>query len=220
MSQSVYSVKDFIPFKHLFICPLVNKDALKRKRVFITDATKQNYVYLKSECLFVEEVEGKTIKCRVIDDESKSLLDELDHFVLQEFNKNRSTFLSLSKEEHNIRNLIEFTRENGSYIKLVISDKLNIFDEKNEPITDPKLLKHRMIRSVFSPLCVDIGLENKFSVTFFGFSVAIMPNVSPPPYILQELVEENVPYVGGSLEKAPVELKTDNQIDFNKNPFL
>ena len=219
--SSSYNVKDFIPSKHLVICPLVNKEALERKRVFITDSTKKNYVYLTSEILFVESVEGKIIKCRVIDDETKSMLDELDYFILQEFNKNKDIFLSSTVSTTNVRNLINFTRESGSYIPLIISEKLNIFDENNKKITDSKLLKHKMIRCVFSPLCVDINaLDNKFNLSFFGFSLAVMKNVSPPSYFLEELSSEKISYIGNQISNEKLDLNTNQKMDFTQNPFV
>lgn len=212
------SVQDFEPAQHLVICPLINKDVPTTHRVLMTDSTKKSYVYIKSECLFVEEVEGKIIKCRVIDDESKSMLDELDYFVLQEMNRNKSIFLPTTKKT--CRNLIQYSRSQGSYIPLVISEKLKIFDNDNNEVTDVSELKHKIIRCVLSPLCVDISpVDDSFHVTFFGFSIAIM-NATPPDYILEELREEDTEYVGGEGKEEDKTPALAEEVKFETNPFL
>jgi hypothetical protein len=202
--------KDFV------ICPILNKEALKTQRVFITDESKKNSVYIKSKNMFVESVENKVIRCRMIDDDTKSFVDELDYFVLSKFNSHKQTFLPAMVGTGNVRNYIDFTRENGSYLNLIVTEKLNIFDENDQKITDLSKLLHRIIRVVFSPIVVDVDpTTHKFSVKFYGFTIAVM-NSEVPEYILQELRTENVPFMG--VTPKPV-VPTTPVVNFDKNPF-
>ena len=189
---------EFIEANSFDLSETVNKDAVNTKRVFITDKNNtSNHVYVKSSPMFVEFVEANSIKARCIDDPIKSFLDELDFHVLAEFNKKRNVFLPPSIKPGNLRELIKFTRENGSYIPLLITDKLNIIDYDGKTNLAPHQLKHKMIRAIFSPLCVDVDKEGKFGIKYYGFSIQII-NEPPPTYILLELNEEGVEYVGGN----------------------
>ena len=217
MSQAL-EIANIEVHKDFFICPLLNKEALKTQRVFITDESKKNSVYVKSKNVFVESVENKIIRCRVIDDETKSFIDELDYFVLSKFNSYKQTFLpAMIGTNQNVRNYIEFTRERGSYLNLIVTEKLNIFDENDQKITDLTKLLHRVIRVVFSPIVVDVDpTTHKFGVKFYGFTIAIM-NSEVPDYILQELRAENIPFMGVTPKPAVPVISTP--VNFDKNPF-
>lgn len=208
---------DFIEADLFDLSTAVNKDAGTTKRVFMTDKNiSTNHVYVKSSPMFVEIVEANAIKSRCIDDAIKSFLDELDFHVLAEFNKKRSTFMSPGTPAGNLRNLIKFTREYGSYIPLLITDKLNIIDADGKTKLAPHQLKHKMIRAIFSPLCVDVDKDNMFGIRYYGFTIQVI-NEPPPTYILLELNEEGVEYVGGN------EIEQDKQtmpnLNFGTNVF-
>ncbi len=191
---------EFIEAGMFDLSETINKDAVNTKRIFMTDKSNpSSHVYVKSSPLFVEIVETNNIKSRCIDDPIKSFLDELDFHVLAEFNKKRNVFLPTNVKPGNLRELIKFTREHGSYIPLLITDKLNITDSDGKTKLAPHQLKHKMIQAIFSPLCVDVDKDNnnKFGVKYYGFSIQVI-NEPPPTYILLELNEEGVEYVGGN----------------------
>jgi hypothetical protein len=196
----------------------INKDAITTKRVFMTDKSNPtNHVYVKSSPMFVELVEANAVKSRCIDDPIKSFLDELDFHVLAEFNKKRHVFLPATAKPGNLRDFIKFTREHGSYIPLLITDKLNIVDADGKTKLAPHQLKHKMIRAIFSPLCVDIDKDNFFTTKYYGFTIQVM-NEPPPTYILLELNEEGVEYVGGNEIGQDVQTTIPN-LNFGNNVF-
>lgn len=208
---------EFIQADLFDLSTTINKDAVNTKRVFMTDKVNtSNHVYVKSSPMFVEIVEANAIKSRCIDDAIKSFLDELDFHVLAEFNKKRNVFLPTVSKPGNLRDLIKFTREYGSYIPLLITDKLNIIDADGKTKLAPHQLKHKMIRAIFSPLCVDVDKDNFFGVKYYGFTIQVI-NEPPPTYILLELNEEGVEYVGGN------EIEQDKQtipnLNFGNNVF-
>ena len=207
---------EFIQADLFDLSTAINKSAVLTKQVFMTDKNNStNHVYVKSSPMFVELVESNAIKSRCIDDAIKSFLDELDFHVLSEFNKKRDTFLPPAKPG-NLRHSIKFTREHGSYIPLLITDKLNIIDGDGKTKLAPHQLKHKMIRAIFSPLCVDVDKDNFFGVKYYGFTIQVI-NEPPPTYILLELNEEGVEYVGGN------EIEQDKQtipnLNFGNNVF-
>lgn len=198
----------------------VNANALTAKRVFLTNKEDPSaHVYVKSESMFVEMVEANTVKCRCVDDNSKSFLDELDFHVLARFNEAKAMLLPASVP-NNLRNNIKFTREFGSYIPLIITDKLVILDSDGKTTLAAHQLKHKMIKVIFSPLCVDVSEDNKFAIKFYGFTVQVVKEV-PPTYILLELNEEGVTYVGGEdVEDTKTTLVPPTAApNFGANPF-
>lgn len=218
-SQTALEIPDILVHKEFHICPHLNKNALQDKRVFLTTANLKDHVYVKSGKLFVESVEPKVLHCRVIDDDSKSFLDELDYFVLNKFNEHKTMFLPSTVGRGNVRSLVDFTRESGSYIDLAITDRLNIFDLDNNKVP-PSTLKHRIVRALFSPVCVDIKPNNKFGVQFYGFTVAMMKD-DVPEYLLEELAEAGLRFEGvSSKPRVPtVGMSRAAPIDFGSNPF-
>lgn len=197
----------------------VNANALTTKRVFLTNVLDPSaHVYVRSESMFVEVVEANIVKCRCIDDNSKSFLDELDFRVLAKFNESKASLLPASVGPNNLRNNIKFTREFGSYIPLIITDKLVILDVDGKTNLQPHQLKHKIVKVIFSPLCVDVNEENKFAIKFYGFTIQVVKEV-PPTYILLELNEEGTPYVGGEIEESKATVQQTTTPNFGANPF-
>lgn len=209
----------------LELCTKINKEARTSGRVFITDKENSSaHVYVKSNTMFVENIDANVIVCRCIDDGSKSMLDEIDFHVLNNFNQKREVFMDTEAVAAlNLRDFIKFTRENGSYLRLIITDQLKILDVDNKTKLSPIDLKHKMIKVIFSPLCVDVDKNtNQFAVKYYGFTIQVA-NEAPPPYILLELVEEGVEYVGlrddEQEKKKKSMMEINKPIDFGENPF-
>ena len=76
-----------------------------------------------------------------------------------------------------------------------------------------------MIKVIFSPLCVDVNEENKFAIKFYGFTIQVVQEV-PPTYILLELNDEGMAYVGGEVEESkPTHVQQTTAPNFGANPF-
>ena len=222
--KTIFTVENLLT-SQLELSESLNKAASTTGRVFITDKDDSaSHVYIKSNNLFVERITQNEIICRCIDDDSKSMLDEIDFHVLNNYNQKKKTFLDAEYEKiNNFRNNIKFTREDGSYIPLIVTDQLKIIDSDRKTKLEPLQLLHKIIKVIFSPLCVDYNKETKkFGVKFYGFTIQVVDEI-PPSYILLELNDEGVKYMGGGdLDGEPAASTlspTNKNVDFGPNPF-